>query len=95
MNASIHTTLKIHVTSVTRVTSSAKRPDSLAFNPVTLQHAIPYTRCNAHRLCNATSSLLPAAGRHSHLAMAPISLATPPTRRAWDNAMHFESHWHD
>lgn len=62
MNASIHTTLKIHVTSVTRVTPSAKRPDSLAFNPVTLQHAIPYTRCNAHRLCNATSKPIAGCG---------------------------------
>lgn len=65
MNAPIHTTSKIHVTSVTRVTVPAKHPDSLAFNPVTLQHAIPYTRCNARRLCNATSGPLPAAGRHS------------------------------
>jgi len=65
MNAPIHTTSKIHVTSVTRVTVPAKHPDSLAFNPVTLQHAIPYTRCNARRLCNAISGPLPAAGRHS------------------------------
>lgn len=65
MNALIHTTFKIRVTGVTRVTVPAKHPDSLAFNPVTLQHAIPYTRCNARRLCNATTGPSPAAGRHS------------------------------
>lgn len=65
MNALIHTTSKIHVTSVTRVTVPAKHPDSLALNPVTLQHAIPYTQCNARLLCNATTGPLPAAGRHS------------------------------
>lgn len=64
MNAPIHTTSKIHVTSVTRVTVSAKHPDSLALNPVTLQQAIPYTRCNARRSCNATTGPLPSAGRH-------------------------------
>jgi hypothetical protein len=65
MSAHIHTTYKIHVTSVTRVTVPAKHPDSLTFNPVTLQHAIPNNRCNARRLCNATTGPLPSAGRHS------------------------------
>lgn len=65
MNAPIHTTSKIHVTSVTRVTVPAKHPDSLGVSPVTHQHAIPYTRCNARQLCNATTGPLPAAGRHS------------------------------
>ena len=65
MSAPIHTTSKIHVTSVTRVTVPAKHPDPLAFNPVTLQHAIPNNRRNARRLCNATTGPLPSAGRHS------------------------------
>ena len=63
MNAPIHTPSKIHVTSVTCVTVPAKHPDSLVFDPVTLQHVIPYTRCNARRLCNATTAPRACCGR--------------------------------
>lgn len=96
MNAPIHTTSKIHVTSVTSVTVPAKHPDSLAFNSVTLQHAIPYTRCNARRLCNATTGPLPAAGQHSlTLGHSESPLTTLPTRRARDAALPVKSHSHD
>lgn len=96
MSASIRTTVKIHVTGVTRVTVPAKHPDSLAFNPVTLQHAVPYIRCNARRLCNAATNPLPAAGRQSsHLATAQISLPMLQTRRVRDSALQVESHSHD
>jgi hypothetical protein len=96
MNALIHTTFKIRVTSVTRVTMPAKHPDSLAFNPVTLQHAIPYTRCNARDCVTLHQApCLLRADTPSHLPMAQSSLATLPTRRARDSALHVESQSHD
>lgn len=56
MSKPIHSPSKIHVTSVTRVTPHAKRPDSLAFTAVTRLRDLPYTRCNAALACNARLS---------------------------------------
>jgi hypothetical protein len=55
---------KSGVTRVTRVTLFAKRPDSLAFTPVTQFSSLTYIRCNAAPACNAKVStrLLRASG---------------------------------
>lgn len=96
MNAPIHTTSKIHVTSVTRVTVPAKHPDSLTLNPVTPQQAIPYTRCYAADCVTLQQApCLLRADTPSHLAIAQSPLATLPTRRARDSALPIESHSHD
>lgn len=47
---------KTGVTGVTRVTSIAKGPVSLASTPVTQLNDIAYTRCNAAHACNAKVS---------------------------------------
>lgn len=57
MSKPIHSPSKIHVTSVTRVTPHAKRPDSLASAPVTRLRYFRYTSCNAALTCNARLSL--------------------------------------
>lgn len=69
MNTHTHTPSKIHVTGVTRVTTFAKHPDSLAFTAVTHLRDLPYTRCNAALVCNARISppLLRANVRRSWL----------------------------
>lgn len=56
MSKPIHSPSKIHVTSVTRVTTFAEHPDSLAFIAVTRLRDLPYTRCNAALVCNARLS---------------------------------------
>lgn len=57
MNALIHTTFKIRVTGVTRVTMPAKRPDSLGFSVVTRISNFTYTARNACKTCNERSNL--------------------------------------
>lgn len=53
---------KTGVTRVTRVTPSAKHPDSLAFVAVTHSSGMAFHRCNVDQTCNAKTStgLLPA-----------------------------------
>lgn len=69
MSAPFHPSSKIHVTGVTRVTTSAKRPNSLAFPPVTRLSDFTYTPCNASLACNAKLSprLLRAGVRRAWL----------------------------
>jgi hypothetical protein len=74
MNALIHTTSKIRVTSVTRVTMLAKHPDSLALKLVTRLHGCSYTRCNSAQTCNAKTSPRPAAGYSLPRADSELSL---------------------
>lgn len=56
MSANILTHSKIRVTGVTRVTFYAKRPNSLAFEPVTRLRDCLDTPCNAALVCNAKLS---------------------------------------
>lgn len=66
MNSPIQPPFEIHVTGVTRVTTVAKHPNSLAFTSVTRLSNYPYTSCDAARTCNAQlilNSLL-ADARH-------------------------------
>lgn len=56
MTTHIHTPFKIHVTGVTRVTTLAKRPDSLIFKTVTLMGDSPYTSCDIDQTCNAKAT---------------------------------------
>jgi len=60
---------KIHVTGVTRVTTPAKHPVSLAFPPVTRLSDFTYTPCNASLACNAQLNprLLRASVRRARL----------------------------
>ena len=56
MRLLIHPPSKSHVTCVTRVTTLAKHPVSLAFPPVTRLSDFTYTPCNASLACNAKLS---------------------------------------
>jgi hypothetical protein len=69
MSASIHPSSEIHVTGVTRVTTFAKCPYSLACPLVTHLSDFTYTPCNASLACNAKLSprLLRAGARRPWL----------------------------
>lgn len=62
MSTYLRTSSKSGVTGVTRVTTYAKRPNSLAFTSVTRMRDYPYFRCNSTQTCNARTSPRHAAG---------------------------------
>lgn len=70
MRSLTHSPSKIGVTGVTRVTTLAKHPTSLAFTAVTRLRDCPYTSCNSYLTCNARLSprLLWADVRYAWLA---------------------------
>lgn len=77
MSTHIHVPFKSHVTSVTRVTASAKHPDSLAFPLVTRINSFQYTACNASETCNRQRIL------RSLLASTPTAYRAGMTLRLW------------
>lgn len=96
MNALIHTTFKIRVTGVTRVTVPAKTRihwlltllhSSTPFRTLDVTHADCVTLQQAPCLLRTDTP--------SHLAIAQSPLATLPNRRARDSALPVESHSHD
>lgn len=88
MSTYIRTSSKSGVTGVTRVTTYAKRPNSLAFTPVTRMLSSPYSRCNSAKTCNAKPSPRPAAGSFLPRADKGLSLVTLAKNRAWDRGAH-------
>jgi hypothetical protein len=86
MSTYIRTSSKSGVTGVTRVTTYAKRPNSLAFKSVTRMRGAPYSRCNSAKKCNAKTRLRPAAGRCLPRADKGLSLVTLAKYRAWDQS---------
>ena len=82
MTTHIHILFKIHVTGVTRVTTLAKRPDSLVFEPVTLIGDSPYTSCDIDQTCNARAT--------PHLRRADVGLGVCRWRRLHDTGRGIE-----
>lgn len=88
MSTYIRTSSKSGVTGVTRVTTYAKRPNSLAFKSVTRMRGAPYSRCNSTQTCNAKTSPPPAAGSCLPRAEKEVSLVMLAKYRAWDRDAH-------
>lgn len=88
MNVRFHILPKIGVTGVTHVTTYAKRPNSLAFTPVTRMLGSPYSRCNSAQTCNAKPSPRPAAGSFLPRAERGASLVMLAKYRARDRGAH-------
>jgi hypothetical protein len=82
MSRHARTPFKVHVTGVTRVTTLAKLPDSLAFQPVTLMNDFPYTSCDAAQGCNARA--IP------HSLQADLGLGVCRWRRLHDTGRGIE-----
>lgn len=90
MSAYIRIPSKSRVTGVTRVTTYAKRPNSLALTPVTRWHGWFYTRCNAAQMCNAKTPPHPLMAEVRRAATKQLSLSLLAKHRARDQALHDE-----
>jgi hypothetical protein len=88
MSAYIRTPFKSGVTGVTRVTTYAKRPNSLTFTSVTRMRGYPFTRCNAAPRCNVKTSPRPLWADIQRAPSKGLSLVTPTKFRAWDRGVH-------